>query len=63
MIWAGAVFIAAVAAAVFIQRRQLAHLQALVLGGSIFPGCVTAQAAVLLLLALLLVLAHLNGLI
>jgi hypothetical protein len=63
MVWASAMFIAVVAAVVFVQRRRLATLQALVLGGSILPGCVTAQAASLLLLAALLILAHLGGFI
>jgi len=47
-----AIFIAGVAVMVFIRRRQLAHAQALVLGGSILPGCVIVEAAVLLLIAL-----------
>ena len=51
-----AVFIAIVAVVVFLQRRRLAHAQALVLGGSIMPGCVVAQAIVLLLIAILIVL-------
>lgn len=47
-----AVFIAVVAVVVFLQRRRLAHAQALILGGSILPGCVVAQAVVLLLIAI-----------
>ena len=47
-----AIFIAIVAVVVFLQRRRLAHAQALVLGGSILPGCVVAQAIVLLLIAI-----------
>jgi hypothetical protein len=47
-----AIFIAIVAIVVFLQRRRLAHAQALVLGGSILPGCVVAQAIVLLLIAI-----------
>jgi hypothetical protein len=47
-----AIFIAIVAIIVFLQRRRLAHAQALVLGGSILPGCVVAQAIVLLLIAI-----------
>jgi hypothetical protein len=41
-----------VAVAVFLRRRQLAHAQALVLGGSIGPGCVIAQALALLAIAM-----------
>jgi hypothetical protein len=50
-------FIAIVAVVVFVRRRPLADAQALVLGGSILPGCVVAEAAVLLLIALAIVLA------
>jgi hypothetical protein len=53
----GGVFIAIVAVVVFLRRRQLAHAQALVLGGSILPGCVIAEAVVLLLIAIAVVLA------
>jgi hypothetical protein len=45
-------FIAIVAVVVFMRRRQLAHAQALVLGGSILPGCVIAEAIVLLLIGI-----------
>ena len=51
-----AIFIAIVAIIVFLQRRRLAHAQALVLGGSILPGCVVAQAIVLLLIAVMIAL-------
>jgi hypothetical protein len=51
-----AVFIAIVAIIVFLQRRRLAHAQALVLGGSIMPGCVIAEAVVLLLIAVVIAL-------
>ena len=54
-IFAG-VFIAIVAVIVFLQRRRLAHAQALVLGGSVLPGCVVAEAIVLLLIAVTIVL-------
>lgn len=51
-----AIFIAIVAVVVFLQRRRLAHAQALVLGGSILPGCVIAEAVVLLLIAVMIAL-------
>lgn len=51
-----AVFIAIVAVVVFLQRRRLAHAQALILGGTIPPGCVVAQAIVLLLIAIVIAL-------
>jgi hypothetical protein len=53
-----AIFIAVVAVVVFLQRRRLAHAQALVLGGSILPGCVMAQAIVLLLIAITIAIAQ-----
>jgi hypothetical protein len=45
-------FIAIVAMVVFVRRRQLAHAQALVLGGSVMPGCVIVEAVVLLLIGI-----------
>jgi hypothetical protein len=45
-------FIAIVAVVVVLRRQQLAHAQALVLGGSILPGCVIAEAVVLLLIGI-----------
>jgi hypothetical protein len=47
-----AAFLAVVAVIVFAQRKQLAKLQAGILGGSVFPGCVVAEAIVLLLIAM-----------
>jgi hypothetical protein len=46
-----AIFIAIVAVVVFFQRRPLAQVQAGILGGSVVPGCVVAEAIVLLLIA------------
>lgn len=51
------IFIAAVAVVVYLRRRPLAHAQALVLGGSILPGCVVVEAVVLLLIAIAVVIA------
>ena len=47
----GPIFIALVALAVFLERRELASFQANILGGSILPGCVVAEAVALLVLA------------
>jgi hypothetical protein len=55
-----ALFIAIVAVVVFLRRRPLAHAQALVLGGSILPGCVVAEAIVLLLIAVAIAIAGFN---
>ena len=57
MHWFAPVFIALVAVLVFVQRRQLARAQALVLGGSVLPGCVIAEALALLALAVAIYLA------
>ena len=46
-----AAFVAVVAILVFVQRKQLAKLQAGILGGSVVPGCVVAEAVVLVLIA------------
>ena len=51
-----AVFIAIVAVVVYLQRHRLARAQALVLGGTIPPGCVVAQAILLLLIAIVIAL-------
>ena len=51
MHWFAPAFIALVAIGVFVQRRQLARAQALVLGGSVLPGCVIAEAIALFALA------------
>ncbi len=56
-----ALFIALVAVVVFLRRRQLAHAQALVLGGSILPGCVVAEAVVLLLIAVAIAVTGFNA--
>jgi lysylphosphatidylglycerol synthetase-like protein (DUF2156 family) len=58
---AAAAFIVVVAVAVYVQRRRLAQMQAMTLGGSIGVGCVVAEAVVLLLIALAFVVAHFSG--
>jgi hypothetical protein len=57
MRWFGSTFIAVVVIVMFVQRRQLARAQALVLGGSILPGCVVIEAIALLILAIAIFLA------
>jgi hypothetical protein len=57
-----ALFIAVVAVLVFIQRRRLAQMQAMTLGGSIGPGCVVAEAVVLLVIAIVFGVAYFSGL-
>jgi uncharacterized membrane protein YfcA len=57
-----ALFIAAVSIVVYAQRRPLARAQALILGGSVVPGCVVAEAIVLVLIAAVIAFAHFSGL-
>lgn len=45
-------FVALIGAGVIFERRRLAHAQALVLGGSILPGCAVVEGAVLVLIGL-----------
>lgn len=59
--WFTVVFVSLVAVALFVRRREVATFQALVLGGSIRPGCAIAQAIVLLAIALLIAVLHLRG--
>jgi hypothetical protein len=56
-----AIFIAAVALVVFLQRRRLAEMQALILGGSVLPGCVVAEAILLLVIAIVFSVAYFRG--
>jgi hypothetical protein len=51
VVLASALFLAVIGFAVIAMRRPLARLQALVLGGSVLPGCAVAEGVVLLLIA------------
>ena len=53
--WSGATTVAV--------KESVAQLQAMILGGSVVPGCVIAEAVVVALLALVLVLAYSNGIL
>jgi hypothetical protein len=57
-----AIFMAVVAVIVFVQRRRLAQMQALVLGGSVFTGCVVIEAVVLFVIAIVFSVAYFRGL-
>ncbi|MEA2488584.1 MAG: hypothetical protein QOH21_376 [Acidobacteriota bacterium] len=61
MTWFGIAFIAVVGIVILIRRRDLASLQAMVLGGSIRPGCVIAEAILLLAVAAVVAVMHLRG--
>lgn len=54
----GALFVAIIGVIVFFERRRLAEVQALVLGGSVLPGCVVFEAAMLLLIACAIAVVH-----
>ncbi len=54
MSWIGPAIIALAAIALVLDRRKTARFQANVLGGSIVPGCVVAEAIALLVLAALM---------
>jgi hypothetical protein len=55
-----ALFIAVVAAIVFVKRRELARAHAAILGGRIPPGCIIAEAIVLLLIALVIAIVRID---
>lgn len=54
MKWFGPALMGITAIAILIKRRDFAALQANVLGGSILPGCVIAEAIVLFVIAIAL---------
>ena len=49
--WFAAAFVAIIGILVILQRRSLARAQAMILGGSILPGCAVAEGIALLLIA------------
>lgn len=59
--WLTVVVVSLVALAVILRRREVANFQALVLGGSIRPGCAIAQGIVLLAIAVTIAVLHLRG--
>jgi len=54
MRYVGPLVCALVAVAILFRRRELASLQAHVLGGSVLPGCVIAEAVALFAIAVAL---------
>ena len=54
MIWLSAVILAIVGIAVILQRRPLAQMHALILGGTVRAGCIVAEGVVLLVFAVLI---------
>jgi len=60
-LWIAALFVMLVAAGFLVWRRALAEMHSILLGGTLGPGCVIAEAVAMLLLALFLVAAHFAG--
>ena len=56
MIWLSAVILAIIGIAVILQRRPLAQMHALILGGTVRAGCIVAEGVVLLVAALAILL-------
>lgn len=52
MIWFAIIVATLAGVALIAARKPLADMQAMVIGGRVAPGCVVAEAVVLLLIAL-----------
>jgi hypothetical protein len=61
MIWLSIILLVAIAAIIVVARGRIAHLQSLLVGGAVMPGCAIAEAVAVLLLALLIFLGHRAG--
>lgn len=55
MAYVAGAFIALIGIVVILQRRSLARAQALILGGTILPGCAVAEGVALLVIALAII--------
>ena len=61
LVWLSIAALVSVAAIIVIARDRIAHLQSLLAGGAVMPGCAIAEAVALLLVALLIFLGHRAG--
>ena len=61
MIWLSIAVLVAIAAVMVAARDRIARLQSMLAGGAVMPGCAIAEAAAVLLLALLIFLGHRAG--
>jgi hypothetical protein len=61
VIWLSIGLLVAVAIVIVIARDRIARLQSLLAGGAVMPGCAIAEAAAVLLVALLIFLGHRAG--
>ena len=61
LVWLSIAALIVIAAIIVMTRDRIAHLQSLLAGGAVMPGCAIAEAVALLLLALLIFLGHRAG--
>jgi hypothetical protein len=61
MVYASVAVLVAIAALIVAARVRIASLQSGLAGGNVGPGCAVAQAAAVLVLALLILLGHFAG--
>ena len=61
MVYASVAVLAVIAALIVVARDRIARLQSGLAGGAVGPGCAIAQAAAVLLIALLILLGHFAG--
>jgi len=59
--WLSIAVLVAIAAVIVAARERIARLQSMLAGGAVMPGCAIAEAAAVLLLALLIFLGHRAG--
>ena len=62
LVWITALLFIIVGLAIFIGRVRLAEMHAITLGGTVTPGCIVLEAVVMIVLAIILIAAHLAGL-
>jgi len=58
---AGSLLVALAGVGLIVFRRQLAHMRALLAGGSITPGCAVAEGIALMVLAIVILIAERTG--
>jgi len=63
VIWLSIAVLVAIAIVIVIARDRIARLQSMLAGGAVMPGCAIAEAAAVLLLALLIFLGHRAGML
>jgi len=61
LVWLSIVVLVLIAAIIVVARDRIAHLQSLLVGGAVMPGCAIAEELAVLLQALLIFLRHRAG--